>query len=78
VAGVLHSVSVTPAGRTLTFGKPVSAFGDPGGRAVDIAMPPIGNRFLAASNQIAAVQASDYRVILNWTEELKARAPVKK
>jgi eukaryotic-like serine/threonine-protein kinase len=75
VAGTVHSVSVTQAGGTLTFGKPVPPLGD--ARSVDVALPPVGKRFLIARNQTTAAPAAEYRVILNWTEELKRRGSVK-
>jgi eukaryotic-like serine/threonine-protein kinase len=69
------SVPVTPAGRSVSMGPPVevTAFHqDLGNDLVSVAVPPVDHRFLVAVRPVQA-RAAEYRVVLNWFQELKAR-----
>lgn len=72
------SVPVTYAGGAIRFGKPASlvVIRDTG---AGFAAPfPDGSKFLFASAGSSTDQAKEYRVVLNWFEELKAKfAPAK-
>jgi serine/threonine-protein kinase len=74
-------VSVTGSGGSLTIGRPVEAMRVPQVTATDtavIAVPPVNNRFLVATPPGSSQAPAEYRVVLNWFDELKALVPATK
>jgi hypothetical protein len=68
-------VDVEP-GQPIAFGKPrrVTALRDDLNEPVRISLPPVGGRILTIVRDApSATRPAEYRVVLNWTEELKSR-----
>ncbi|HUL75345.1 MAG TPA: protein kinase [Vicinamibacterales bacterium] len=77
----LRSVPVTPFGGSLTIGRPVEAIRVPQTSITDTAVmatPPVNNRFLVATPPGSSQAPAEYRVVLNWFDELKALVPATK
>ena len=73
-SGDLHGVPVSYAGGTIAFGAPARILDTAGiGRNTIGAIEPLAARFLYAVPTETDAVASEYRVVLNWFEELKAR-----
>ena len=75
-----YAVSVKAQADTLLLGKPASflQLRNQGNTFMNVSMPPIGGRVLMPMARETETPSSEYRVVLNWTEELKARAAGKK
>ena len=74
----LSSVAVTLSGGSLSIGGPVvtpalreTSVNDP----AFIGAPPVNNRFLVAAVPQTSAPPAEYRVVLNWFEEMKALVP---
>jgi serine/threonine-protein kinase len=79
--GSVRSVPVAASGGALTIGRPVEATRIPQTSLTDtafIAMPPVDNRFLVATPPGSSQAPAEYRVVLNWFDELKALVPATK
>jgi hypothetical protein len=78
VTAQLMSVSIAPSGNRVTIGRP-EAIGTLSNRTVSaLAYPPIRGRYLVGVREQASGAPSEYRVVVNFFEELKARAKPRK
>ena len=76
--GELMSVSIAPTGNRVTIGKP-AAVGTLNNRNVrNFAYPPIRGRYLVTAREQTTTAPTEYRVVVNFFEELKTRAKAKK
>jgi hypothetical protein len=69
----LYVVDVRESGETLSVSGPrrVTAMRDDTNSFGNIALPPVKGRVLTAARQAGPPRPAEYRVILNWFEELK-------
>ncbi len=69
----LYVVDVTESGGTLSVSAPraFTSLRDPSMAYETVAVPPIGTRVLAEARSTGPSRPPEYRVILNWFEELK-------
>jgi serine/threonine-protein kinase len=73
----LHVMDVEETSTTIAFGKPrlVMHTRDELNDQIRFALPPVNGRILRTVRATSALERpTEYRVVLNWTEELKARA----
>jgi hypothetical protein len=86
--GKLLSAMIDERGETLTVGAPTRLFDDPyalarggGGGVANYDVSPDGTRFVMVeeprSTNGDAAEGMKLNVVLNWTEELRARVPTK-
>jgi serine/threonine-protein kinase len=71
----LHAVDVKAAGDAVSVSAPrqMTSLRDEATNYFNIAVPPVGRRVLKSGRPAGPVTAPEYRVILNWFEELKGR-----
>jgi hypothetical protein len=76
----LWAVDVKEAGDAVSVSAPrqVTSLRDEATNYFNIAVPPVGRRVLKSARPAGPVTAPEYRVILNWFEELKGRVGGKK
>ena len=74
--GDVMSVAVG-TGRVPSIGKPARLLSfDSSNRRATAALPPVGQRVLTRRTAgVTVTTPNEYRVVLNWTEELKRRLP---
>jgi hypothetical protein len=72
----LHVMDVEETATTIAFGKPrlVMLTRDELNDQIRLALPPVNGRILRTVRATSGLERpTEYRVVLNWTEELKAR-----
>jgi serine/threonine-protein kinase len=78
-AGDVYVVTVE-AGQPISFGKPklLMALRSEGPEPIRVALPPVKGRVLKTVREVrTAARPTEYRVVLNWLEELKTRLPAR-
>jgi hypothetical protein len=69
----LHVVDVKASSDALSVSTPrvFTSMRDASGAFHNVAVPPVKGRVLTAVRASAAAKPTEYRVVLNWFEELK-------